>query len=75
MTHKMLILNQAGHTTLEWDVAEERTVEEVEAEFNRLVVANGMLAYTTVEKGKGSQIKEFDPTAETIYVTPRLVGG
>lgn len=75
MTGSLKVLDSSGHTTTEWDVAEPRTVQEAEKEFNRLMAFNGFLAYSVEAPGKARQIREFEPEATEIIVHQPLVGG
>ena len=68
------ILDQNGDTALEWDVADDLSVEEVREKFDELVSA-GHLAYRIDSPTSGEVIRNFDPTAEEIIVTAPLVGG
>jgi hypothetical protein len=71
----MKVLNSQGHTTLEWDPADTETVDDVRAEFDKLVKQLGRMAVVVEAPGKARQITQFDPKAEEIMVIPRLVGG
>lgn len=62
-----------GHKTLEYDVKDERSVADAEAEFVKIMERSG-LAYKVTEKGN-EQIREFDPSAETIVIHEQLQGG
>lgn len=74
MAHQLLILDRSGHRTLEWSPALEASVAQARDVFNQLK-ADGHLAYTLNGEQAGVVLKAFDPTAETIILTPQMVGG
>ncbi len=80
---KMLVMSaEHGDKPYEWGTATaEYTREDVEAEFEKIVNAQGMLPVKVGPDGNGEQMEKrggkyvFDPTAEEIMVIPQLVGG
>lgn len=74
MAHQLLILNETGHTTLEWSPALEASVARARDVFNQLK-ADGHMAYALDGEQSGVVLKAFDPTAETIILTPPMIGG
>lgn len=61
-----------GHTTL---ATPEKSMQEIEAEFNRLV-GEGYLGFTASAEGAtGTMTRSFDPEAAEIVMTPPMVGG
>ena len=73
---ELLVLDQTGDTKLIWDRNNRDEVDAARELFGKLK-KKGHLAYTVRgEKGdKGDVIQEFDPTAERIIMSPRLIGG
>lgn len=72
---KLTILDHTGHSTIEWDPTIERSVEEVRAEFDRLMSYNGFAYAPTGAPGRYRHVTSFEPDAEEIIVRGRLVGG
>ena len=69
------IMDHTGHTTKEWDPAVASEVEAARAAFNQMK-GRGYLAYSVNTKGdKGEVIKGFDPNAESIVMSPQMIGG
>lgn len=73
-TGRIIIPNRTGHSTVEWDVADERSVEEAKREFEAIMTAGGMLVDTSPGKEK-QQVRNFDPSVEEFTVLAPLVGG
>jgi hypothetical protein len=74
----MLVATPGNPTRITWNgVVEEQ--ELVRARFNELMSTNSYMAYQTTDVGKPSQrherISVFEPQAERITLTPRIVGG
>jgi len=65
-------LDGTGDTRLEWDSPAERT--EAEATFRRLHDEKKYRA-VAVKNGEREVIHQFDPDADTIILSPQLVGG
>lgn len=78
--HEMVVANPAGSETHTWNGAVEDR-EAAEAVFDARMATGSYLAYKTVtpagpeSKPRNEQIREFDPEADRIMLTPRLVGG
>ena len=71
----MQIVDQTGHTQLEWDVAAADEVQTASQQFETLIQA-GHVAYGFREEGQPGEVLEtFDPTVERILVRPQVVGG
>jgi hypothetical protein len=71
----MRIIDQTGDTKLIWDSQNKDEVENARETFNRLR-GKGHIAYSVKKNGnQGKVITEFDPDAEKIILTPRMVGG
>jgi hypothetical protein len=69
------VLNERGDTKVTWDPANKTEVEIAEKKFNELVVHKGYAAYELQKNDQGIALREFNPRAERIYLTPRTVGG
>lgn len=74
--HGMLcVLDKTGDTKTVWDRRNEAEVEAARAQFEALT-GQGYLAFAVNKDGsKGDHIREFDPDAEKIILSPPLVGG
>jgi hypothetical protein len=76
-THVLKILDDSGHTAVEWKPG-EASETEARQEFDRIVKGNFGTAYAVETKqGRrlGEKIEEFDPQADEIIVHRELVGG
>jgi hypothetical protein len=72
---EMQFLNETGHSTLEWDVADPASIEIAEAEFDKLL-HEGYVAFSREQKEKEAQrVDVFDPTADEILWSRPLRGG
>lgn len=72
---EMAVMDRTGDTKTIWDKNNPDEVEAARSTFNRLT-KKGYVAYTVVGEGKkGSVIKDFDPDAEKIILSPPLAGG
>jgi hypothetical protein len=72
---EMAILDLTGDTKVIWDPHNPDEVAAAKAQFDTLR-KKGFIAYTVNKKGdKGEVIREFDPDAEKIILSPPLVGG
>lgn len=68
-------MDETGDTRTMWDRDKLAEVEAAKAQFDALK-AKGYLAYTVQDNGtKGEVIREFDPNAQAIIMSPQLVGG
>lgn len=75
MTSTLSILDHTGDTRIEWDGDDPASVEIARASFDA-ALRKGHLAYRVGAGGRqGEQIREFDPAAERIVLSPQLVGG
>ncbi len=73
--HLLIIATPAGKRTLEWDPEDDDEVKRAGMEFLKMR-AEGYLAYRS--KGDGALqglMREFDPLAEAITMSPPLMGG
>lgn len=69
------VLDHTGDSRTIWNPENQDEVDAAKEMFNRLK-RKGYLAYKVDETGgKGEQIREFDPTAGRIIMSPQLVGG
>jgi hypothetical protein len=75
--HKLSIASADGDTLVTWDPEIEAEVEAALAAFNtaKSPAGGSMLAYAESSPGTGEVIKDFDPDAEAIYMTPQIQGG
>jgi len=72
---ELSILGTKGDTKVIWDPENEDEVEAAEEQFDTLI-DKGFLAFEVKKAGrKGKQIKEFDPDAGKIIMTPAVKGG
>ena len=70
---KLIRLDATGHTVLkEWTTDSPATVSDAKTVFDRIMEAERPLAY---DAKTNTALKQFDPEAETIILTPQLVGG
>jgi hypothetical protein len=77
MTGTMHIADHQGDTTHTWDIADPRTVQEIEELF-REAQATGRLVYRQTSDGSGQQVRlaSWNPEQDTeLFVAPRLAGG
>ena len=74
MTGKLKIMNRTGHTTMTWSTDLQETVEAANQRFNEML-EQGYTAYVMTDTRSGEQIAEFDATASSILMIPRMVGG
>lgn len=71
----LAVLDRTGDTRLEWDPERRDEVDAARKMFAELK-AKRYLAYRCDADGnRGEVIREFDPEAERIVMTPQLVGG
>lgn len=72
----MAIMNEDGDKKTVWDRTRPVEVEAARREFDYLRV-NGYLAFKVEgsDGRKGEVLHEFDPKAERIIFSPRMVGG
>jgi hypothetical protein len=72
--HALIVLDGSGHTETTYDPTNPVEVQRVREEFDSIVAASHPLTYKS-ENGEHEVIKDFDPTAKEIYVTPQNQGG
>jgi len=74
--HLMQIMDiDAGHNEISWDPEDPDSVAIAKQAFDK-AKAKGMLIYKTTKKGEqGALMKEFDPEAERIRMSPMVKGG
>jgi hypothetical protein len=71
----MSILDMTGDTKVIWDPKNPDEVDAARQQFNTLK-AKGFLAFSVKKDGeKGTRIKEFDPEAEKIIMSPQPLAG
>ena len=69
------VLDKTGDTKQVWDSRNEAEVEVARAAFDSLT-KKGYLAFSVKKDGsKGEVIREFDPKAEKIILSPPMQGG
>jgi hypothetical protein len=73
---EMAVLDHTGDTKITWDADSKDEVDAARATFDKLK-KKGYLAYRVVgrDETKGEVIREFDPDAERIILSPPMVGG
>ena len=73
--HVLKVTNRTGDTQTQWRVGDDLSTAEANRVFDEMVQA-GFLAYTVPDDGSaGDVLRTFDPQADTIVITPPLVGG
>lgn len=75
MTSTLHALDHTGDTEIKWDPDRRDEVDAARATFDRLVKHSKYLAYEVKPGDKREQIREFNPRARRIVLTPQLVGG
>lgn len=74
-TGELCAIDQTGDTKTIWDKNNPDEVEAAKATFDRLK-GKGYLAYKVSKDGsKGEVIRDFDPDAEKIILSPPMQGG
>lgn len=72
----MGIMGAEGDLKKIWDRNNQDEVDDAKASFNRLTKEKRYLAFRVNKDGeKGEQMREFDPHAERMILTPPLQGG
>ena len=74
MKGTLKIMDRTGHTTVGWSTDLQETVEAANQRFNDML-KEGYTAFRLQDTKTGEQIAEFDVSAESILMIPRLVGG
>lgn len=80
---ELATMGQNGHTVDVWAPEDTETTEHARDTFDEMVGnmergmrGQGFAAFATDEGGGSPQhIKDFDPTAEKILLTPQMMGG
>ncbi len=70
----LTVLDHTGDTRLEWDASRPDEVAAARASYDKLK-AKSYLAYRVTASGEREVIRQFDPAAENIVMTPQLAGG
>lgn len=71
---KHLIMDQTGHSTIEFNPANRADLAKAEARFNALM-KRGMTPAVLKPDGHHQVTRTFDPTAEQTLFIPQLKGG
>lgn len=72
---EMLVMDRTGDSKTIWNPDSPDEVAAAEVQFNTLK-KKGYLAYSVeADGGKGRVIKEFDPKAGKIILSPPMAGG
>lgn len=75
MQSTMAVMGKEGDTKTVWNKDNPDEVEAARAQFNTLKT-KGYLAFKVKDDGdKGEMIKEFDPSAQKIILSPPVMGG
>jgi hypothetical protein len=72
---ELAVMDQTGDTKTVWDSRNADEVENARETFDRLK-KKGYAIYKVGKKGEpGEVMHKFDPDAESMIATPRVVGG
>jgi hypothetical protein len=72
---EMLVLDHTGDTKTVWDANNPDDVNAAREQFNALK-KKGYIAYRVKKKGaKGEIMRDFDPDAESMILSPPMAGG
>ena len=72
---QLAIMDRTGDTKSMWDKNNPDEVEAARTTFDKLK-KKGYLAFRVADGGKkGEVIREFDPSAESIILSPPVAGG
>lgn len=72
---ELIVMDQTGDTRSIWNPDNEDEVAAARVQYDKLK-RKGYLAYTVkADGGQGEVIRDFDPTAGKIIMTPPLQGG
>ena len=72
----MAVMGQKGDTKLTWDPTRDDEVMAARLQFDYLVKEKRYAAFKMHPNGdRGDMIKEFDPAAERIIMSPQMQGG
>ena len=73
--HEMRTLGSSGDTKLLWDSEQDAEVDNARRTFNDLR-GRGFTAFAVKPGGgKGTQVRDFDPEAESLIMVPQIAGG
>jgi hypothetical protein len=72
---KFAIMDQTGHSTLEFDKADPAQLAAAHAKFDELVAEKKFTAAERIAPGESRRVKSFDPDAGEMVFVPPLVGG
>jgi hypothetical protein len=75
MTCEMAVMDHTGDTKTIWDTDDPVQVEVARDTFNKLK-KKGYIAYKVKKDGeKGEMMREFDPEAGKVIMSPAMAGG
>lgn len=77
-TGTMKVLDRKlGDRQISWDKGKPKEIEDARSSFDFLVKQQKYFAYEVdpMNNKKGKQVREFDPSLESLILTPPLVGG
>ncbi len=74
--NRMRILGKSGDTEFRWDPTTGQGLRAAKLVFDEKTRSSRYLAFIEGPSGDGVRmIRQFDPDAESIILTPRLIGG
>ena len=74
--NRMRILGKSGDIEFKWDPETGYGLKTAKLVFGEKTRASRYLAFIEGPSGEGiTMIRQFDPNAESIILTPRLIGG
>jgi len=73
--HQLHIMDQTGHTTIDFDPANDEQVKNAMKKFAALVIEKKFTAAKRTGGGDYTLTKAFDPNAEEHLFIPQLKGG
>lgn len=75
MKHTMSVMDSSGHTEVCWDVDNEIETLNAANVFARMKSDKCYIGYKTNPDGSSEVIDTFDPNAQSITMSPQLMGG
>lgn len=72
---ELAVMDHTGDTKTIWDPNVPAEVEAAKAQFDALKKKGYMAYRVSGDHGKGEMLKEFDPKAGKIIMSPPLAGG
>lgn len=73
--HELVVLDHTGDSRISWDPRNAEETEAARKHYKRLK-DRGFLAYRVdPDGGQGEVLREFDPTARRIMMSPQMAGG